>query len=105
MSKFENVAVVMKANVYYDGKVTSRTVEFENGESKTLGIMLPGEYSFNTDKAELMEIIAGDAEVKLPGSAEWQKVSEGDSFNVPANSAFDIRVNDVTDYICSFLED
>lgn len=104
MTKFENVAVIMKANVYYDGKVTSRTVEFENGENKTLGIMLPGEYTFNTDKAELMEILAGDAEVKLPGSDDWQKVNEGDTFTVPAKSAFAIKVNDVTDYICSFLD-
>ena len=31
-------------NIYFDGNVTSRTVVFENGEKKTLGIMLKGEY-------------------------------------------------------------
>ena len=27
---FKNVTVIKKANVYFDGKVTSRTVLFEN---------------------------------------------------------------------------
>lgn len=36
MDKFENVTVVKAANVYFDGKVTSRTVLFENGEKKTM---------------------------------------------------------------------
>ena len=29
-------------------------------EIKTLGIMMPGEYTFGTNEAELMEIIAGE---------------------------------------------
>lgn len=37
MSKFENVNVIKKANIYYDGKVTSRTVEFADGSIKSLG--------------------------------------------------------------------
>ena len=49
MSQFENVTVLKKANVYFDGKVTSRTVLFADGTKKTLGIMLPGEYEFGTD--------------------------------------------------------
>ena len=28
MSRFEQVSVVKKANIYFDGKVPSRTVEF-----------------------------------------------------------------------------
>ncbi|NTV45296.1 MAG: pyrimidine/purine nucleoside phosphorylase, partial [Chlorobiales bacterium] len=31
MDRFENVSVVKKANVYFDGKVTSRTVLFGDG--------------------------------------------------------------------------
>lgn len=103
MSKFENVTVVKKANMYFDGKVTSRTIEFSNGDVKTLGIMMPGEYRFGTDKKEIMEIMAGQVEVLLPGEDLWRKISGGDSFEVPANSAFDIKVLDVTDYCCSYL--
>jgi len=60
MSQFENVTVVKKASVYFEGKVTSRTVLFSDGSRKTLGIMLPGEYEFGTDAPELMEILAGE---------------------------------------------
>jgi purine/pyrimidine-nucleoside phosphorylase len=35
--QFENVVVVKKANVYFDGKVTSRTVLFADGSKKLLG--------------------------------------------------------------------
>lgn len=31
MDKLENVTVVEKANVYYNGNVTSRTIFLENG--------------------------------------------------------------------------
>lgn len=48
MSEFTNVTVIKKANVYFDGKVVSRTVVFADGAKKTLGIMQPGEYEFNT---------------------------------------------------------
>jgi uncharacterized protein YaiE (UPF0345 family) len=36
--KFENVTVVAKANVYFDGKVVSHTVLLASGKKKTLGI-------------------------------------------------------------------
>ncbi|OHB66817.1 MAG: hypothetical protein A2Y77_14770 [Planctomycetes bacterium RBG_13_62_9] len=104
MSEFENVTVVKKANVYFDGKVTSRTVVFPDGSQKTLGIMLPGEYSFNTADKEVMEILSGDLEVQLPGSDKWTKVKAGEQFTVPAQSKFGLRVAALTDYCCSFIK-
>ncbi len=103
MSSFENVSVVKKANVYFDGRVNSRTVCFADGSQKTLGFMLPGDYTFNTADAEIMEIIAGELEVLLPDSA-WQVVVGGESFNVPARSAFSVKVKTATDYCCSFIK-
>jgi purine/pyrimidine-nucleoside phosphorylase len=102
MSKFENVAVVKKANVYFEGKVTSRTVLFSDGTKKTLGIMMPGEYEFGTDSNELMEILGGEMDVKLQDSDNWITVKEGDDFKVPANSKFQLVVKVVTDYCCSY---
>jgi uncharacterized protein YaiE (UPF0345 family) len=64
--KFENVTVVKAANIYFDGRFTSRTVEFADGTEKTLGIMLPGEYEFGTVKKEIMEILSGDLEDGCP---------------------------------------
>lgn len=104
MSKFESVSVVKAANVYFDGKVSSRTVEFADGSKKTLGLMLPGEYKFNTDKAELMEITAGKVKYCLAGEDTWNQVEAGGDFNVPANSSFQITAEEITDYVCSFLD-
>ncbi len=103
MSEFRCVTVVKKANVYFDGKVTSRTVLFEDGSKKTLGVMLPGEYEFSTGAKELMEILSGDLEVLLPGDTSWKKVKGGESFEAAANSRFKLKIKTLTDYCCSFL--
>ncbi|MGL1903892.1 MAG: pyrimidine/purine nucleoside phosphorylase [Fibrobacterales bacterium] len=103
MSEFKNVTIVKQANVYFDGAVTSRTVVFEDGTKKTLGIMNPGEYEFGADAAEIMEIMAGDLEVLLPGSEEWVTIKGGESFNVPANSKFNVKIKTITDYCCSYI--
>lgn len=105
MSQFENVTIIKNANIYFDGQVTSRSIQFANGDTKTLGIMLPGEYSFNTGKPELMEIMRGDVEVLLPGQTKWQAFKDGESFNVEGSSSFQIKVNSVTDYCCSFIDE
>jgi uncharacterized protein YaiE (UPF0345 family) len=60
MKTFENVTVELEGNSYFDGTVTSRTVNFPDGSKKTLGFMLPGEYEFSTAAAELMEITSGE---------------------------------------------
>lgn len=104
MSKFENVTVVKAANVYFDGKVTSRIVEFASGETKTLGIMLPGDYEFGTAKKEIMEILSGTVEILLPASQTWQTITAGESFQVDANAKFGIKVLAVTDYCCSYID-
>lgn len=103
MTQFDNVTVIKKASIYFDGNVTSRTVKFDNGTYKTLGIMLPGEYEFGTKAPELMEILGGDLEVLLPRSSEWKQIQGGEHFEVPANSSFVVRVKSITDYCCSYL--
>lgn len=103
MSEFENVRIAKKANVYFDGAVTSRTVIFANGTKKTLGIMQPGEYTFNTAAAEVMEITAGDLEYRVGDSGEWRQVRSGESFEVPADSSFTMKVKTLSDYCCSFI--
>jgi hypothetical protein len=103
MDKFKNVTAVKAANIYYDGKVTSRTLEFDDGSIKSLGIMLPGEYTFGTNDAEIMEILSGELDIKLPNE-EWKTLNTPESFNVPANSSFDLKIKTVTDYCCSYIK-
>jgi uncharacterized protein YaiE (UPF0345 family) len=104
MSEFKNVTVTREANVYFDGNVTSRAVTFDDGSVKTLGIMMPGEYSFGTAKAELMEIMAGSLTYKLADSEQWVAVKGGESFDVPAQSSFDLKVTELVDYCCSYID-
>ncbi len=103
MSSFKNVSIVKEANIYYDGKVTSRTVEFDDGSIKSLGIMLPGDYTFGTNEAEIMEMLSGELEIKLPGE-DWKTLNTPEIFNVPANSSFDLKIKTVTDYCCSYVK-
>lgn len=102
MSEFTNVTVIKKANVYFDGKVVSRTVVFADGSKKTLGFMQPGEYEFSTGDKEIMEIMSGELDVTLPGAAA-KAVKGGESFEVPAHAKFTMRVKTLADYCCSFI--
>jgi uncharacterized protein YaiE (UPF0345 family) len=101
--RFEGITVVKKANVYFDGKVTSRTILFPNGDKKTLGVMLPGDYEFGTELAEDMEILQGDLDILLPHSTDWKKILPGETFHVPANSKFKLKIKTTTDYCCSYI--
>ncbi len=100
--EYTNASIKQKANIYHDGKVTSRSVVTAEGEMKTLGIMLPGLYRFSTQAAEVMEVTQGGCRVKLANEQEWINYQAGQSFNVAANSHFDIEVDDILDYICHF---
>jgi purine/pyrimidine-nucleoside phosphorylase len=103
MSEFKNVTVIKKANIYFNGNVASRTIIFPDGSKKTLGVMLPGEYEFNTDAKEIMEIMSGDLDALLPGNKDWKAVKGGEAFEVPAKSKFGLKVKTITDYCCSFV--
>ena len=55
MELIENVTVEKKINVYFEGKVTSRNIYLKNKTKKTLGVMMPGTYEFETEKKETMD--------------------------------------------------
>ena len=101
---FTSVTAVAKANVYFDGKVVSHTILFEDGAKKTLGLIYPGQYHFGTDAAERMEITDGSCEVVLDGTTESASYAAGTAFDVPAKSGFSITVaSGICQYVCSFL--
>jgi purine/pyrimidine-nucleoside phosphorylase len=103
MSIFEQVSITKAANVYFDGKVTSRKVTFNDGSFKTLGIMMVGDYEFATNEEELMEITAGECEILLAGESQWQTINGGQSFQVAANSSFQIKAKTLIDYCCTYI--
>jgi uncharacterized protein YaiE (UPF0345 family) len=104
MSQFDNVSVFKKANVYFDGKCVSHTVQFADGVKKSIGVILPGAgLTFNTGVPEIMEGVAGNCRVRLKGESEWRTYSSGQSFSVPGNSSFDIEVSgEPYHYVCHF---
>ena len=99
---FKNVEVKKKANVYHDGKVTSRTIITPAGEMKTLGVMLPGTYRFSTQAPERVDVTQGHCRVKLADQQHWTDHQAGEGFDVPGNSHFEIEVSDLLDYVCHF---
>ena len=103
MTNFDNVSVTPQGNSYFDGAVTSRKLTFSDGSVKTLGFMQVGNYTFGTNAAELMEIFSGELRVKLPETNTWIEINGGESFNVPANSKFDVEIKSLTDYCCTYL--
>ena len=103
MSNIKNITITKEANIYYGGKVTSRTIILEDGSTQSLGIMLPGEYTFGTQLAEIMEMMSGDLEIRLPNE-QWKTLNTPETFNVPANSSFDLKIKTVTDYCCSYIQ-
>lgn len=102
MSQFDNVSVIKKANIYFDGKCVSHTVVFVDGTKKTIGVIFPSSLTFNTGAPEVMELNAGKCRIRLAGQSEWQEFQGGQSLNVPGNSSFDIETLETLDYVCHF---
>ena len=102
--QYEGVSVVTKANVYFEGNVVSHGVLFPDGSKKTLGLIYPGQYHFNTKAAEEMLIVSGNCKVVLDGQRDPRDFSAGEKFDVPGDSGFSIEVTTgLCEYICSFL--
>lgn len=102
MSQFDNVSVVKQANIYFDGQCVSHTVLFPDGTKKTLGVIFPGQLTFNTGAPEIVEIGSGVCKVRLAGESDWKTYTAGERFSVPGNSAFDIETLETLDYVCHF---
>lgn len=89
-------------NSYFDGNVQS--VGFErHGRKSTVGVMAAGKYHFSTGAAERMTVVSGELSVKLPSDGDFHRYPMGTSFEVPANSGFDLEVAASTAYLCEFL--
>lgn len=101
--KFEGVVLQTQANVYFDGKCVSHSFVLPDGTRKSVGVVLPATLTFGTAAAEIMECVGGSCRVRMKGDSAWTAYVAGESFNVPANSSFDIEVADQPfHYICHY---
>ncbi|MFA6903640.1 MAG: pyrimidine/purine nucleoside phosphorylase [Gallionellaceae bacterium] len=100
--KIENISVVKKANVYFDGKCISHTIQYADGSKKSVGVIMPSTLTFNTGVPEVMETVSGACRYKLKGE-DWKPCKAGESFSIPGNSSFDIEITtEPYHYICHF---
>lgn len=92
---------MFKTNEYFDGKVKS--IAFQTATlPATVGVMAPGEYVFNTAEKETMQVVSGELKIKLAGESDFTAYAAGASFDVDANSAFDVVVEVATAYLCLY---
>lgn len=92
---------MIKVNEYFDGGVKS--LGYENGAGKsTVGVMAAGDYEFSTGSMEIMTVVEGKLTIQLAGESSWKDYTNGQSFEVPANSSFKLKVAENTSYLCQF---
>ena len=92
---------MVEVNEYFEGKVKSFVVNSSEGK-KTVGVMQPGEYEFNTTGPETMTVVAGALSVFLSAYNEWEEFGAGSSFDVPAQSKFKVKVAVDSAYLCEY---
>jgi uncharacterized protein YaiE (UPF0345 family) len=100
---FEKVTVMKAANIYYEGKVQSRTILLADGSRKTLGVYLPGEYEFSSQEKEVVEMTRGEVEVLFPGDRGWSRVRAGESYTAEPGRVFKVRCREIAEYVCDYI--
>lgn len=92
---------MFKTNEYFDGKVKS--IAFQGQEKPaTVGVMAAGDYVFNTAEKEKMTVITGELIIRLAADADAKSYLAGQSFDVAADSAFDVTVPADCAYLCEY---
>lgn len=92
---------MLSHNSYFEDKVQS--IGFErNGRRQTAGVISCGEFHFNTAAAERMTVVSGELWVRF-ATGEARFFPAGTTFEVPANSGFDVRAEAPAAYLCEFL--
>jgi len=92
---------MLKVNEYFGGTVKS--IAFKTAtKPATVGVMVPGDYEFGTSENEVMTVVSGALNVKLPGEKDWKLFGAGDSFVVAAHQKFQLKVSVDTAYLCVY---
>jgi purine/pyrimidine-nucleoside phosphorylase len=90
-------------NEYFGGNVKSLGFETPEGKA-TIGVLAIGEYEFGTSMTEYMTVTSGRLIVKLPGSDQWKEFKTNDKFKVEANKKFQLKINEVSTYLCEYRD-
>jgi purine/pyrimidine-nucleoside phosphorylase len=92
---------MFKTNEYFDGKVKSIAYQTSEGPA-TIGVMAAGEYEFGTSTVEYMTVTSGKMIIQLAGETEWKEYNEFETFIVPKDSKFKLKIAGDTTYRCLY---
>jgi uncharacterized protein YaiE (UPF0345 family) len=92
---------MINVNEYFEGAVKSLAYATAQGRS-TVGVIEKGEYEFGTSSHETMTIIEGRLEALLPGEQDWQVFTNGQTFEVAANTSFKVKTAVQSSYLCTY---
>lgn len=92
---------MFKTNEYFDGKVKSIAYETSEGPA-TIGVMAAGEYEFGTSSTEYMTVTSGKMIIQLAGETDWKEYKEFETFIVPKDSKFKLKMTEDTTYRCLY---
>ncbi len=92
---------MIKVNEYFEGNVKSMGLENEEGRA-TVGVMAPGEYEFGTSSVEYMTVVSGSMTVLLPGETKWKTYKPFQTFMVPRDAKFNLRIEEPSAYKCIY---
>jgi len=92
---------MIKVNDYFDGKVKSLGF-FTTKCPATVGVMAPGEYEFGTSTVEHMTVVSGLMTIQLPNETAWKDYKPFETFIVPKDSRFKLKIPVETAYLCLY---
>ena len=94
---------MLKVNEYFDGNVKSIGFATSTGPA-TVGVMAQGDYQFGTTKREIVTVVRGTLTVRLPGEDAWRDYASGETFTVPPNEQFHLKVREESAYLCLYVD-
>lgn len=93
---------MIQVNEYFDGRVKSLALENKGGKF-TVGVIVPGEYEFGTGTVEIMTVVCGSMDARLPGESVWKTYIQGQSFRVEKGVKFSVRMAEPVSYLCQYI--
>lgn len=91
---------MINVNEYFEGKIKSLGFELK-GIQYTAGVLMPGQYSINTEKEEHITVTVGECKARPPGSG-WKTLKVGETIVILANSSFELKVDEPASYVCMY---
>ena len=98
-----DATISTRANVHFDGRVVSHTLELSDGSKKMLGVLLPASFVFIPKFSEVMEIIDGYLRIRAADGGTWLEYRTGNSFALPKDLAFEFEVMEPVHYLCHLI--